>query len=123
MANRITAWCIDCDDPEALATFWSAVLEWEITGRDDEVVSIKPSRDAGWGIDFARVADRVTGSKNPIHLDLSATDRDQDHELRRLLDLGAQQVDIGQSDVSWSVLADPEGNEFCLLRSRVEPES
>jgi hypothetical protein len=60
--------------------------------------------------------------KLPMHLDVNATDRDQAAELQRLLDLGATPADIGQgADVNWHVLADPEGNEFCLLHSRVEP--
>nr|WP_328842410.1 VOC family protein [Nakamurella leprariae] len=69
---------------------------------------------------------RVPASLEPktaklrLHLDVNPTDRDQDAELERLLDLGARTVDIGQrGDESWHVLADPEGNEFCLLRARV----
>ena len=53
--------------------------------------------------------------KNRLHFDLNATDRDQEAELQRLLDLGATQVDIGQGEVSWHVLADPEGNRFCVV--------
>ena len=123
MASRITAWCIDCVDAEKLAAFWTAVLDWVITDVDDEgVVSIKPSVDAPWGIDFIVVPDGPKRIKNRIHLDVNATDREQDAELERLLALGARPVDIGQGDVSWHVLADPEGNEFCLLRRRVDPE-
>jgi hypothetical protein len=64
--------------------------------------------------------------KLPLHLDVNATDRDQDAELERLLELGARRADVGQGGpesrtVPWVVLADPEGNEFCLLRRRVEP--
>ena len=60
--------------------------------------------------------------KLPLHLDVNPPDREQPAELERLLGLGARQADVGQSaDVSWHVLADPEGNEFCLLRSRVDP--
>ena len=122
MANRITAWCIDCADPDKLATFWTAVLGWEVIERDADGVSIKPSADAGWGIDLLLVPDGPKRGKNRLHLDVNPTDRDQDAELQRLLDLGARRVDIGQGDVTWHVLADPEGNEFCLLRRRVEPE-
>jgi hypothetical protein len=60
-------------------------------------------------------------SKNRLHIDLNATDRDQDAEVQRILALGATRVDIGQGEQSWVVLADPEGNEFCVLRSTVEP--
>lgn len=123
MANRITAWCIDCADPDHLADFWSAVLGWTVIDRDGDVTSIKPSTEAGWEIDFVRVPDGPKRTKNRVHLDVNATDREQDAELERLLALGAKPVDVGQGDVSWHVLADPEGNEFCLLRERVEPET
>ena len=125
MANRITAWAIDCRDGRLLAEFWTSVLDWVVTDTDDDegIVSIKPSPDAEWGIDFLVVPDGPKSTKNRVHLDLRSTDRDQDGELERLLSLGARPVDIGQGDVTWHVLADPEGNEFCLLRGRVEPET
>ena len=70
---------------------------------------------------FGAVADPTPG-KVRLHIDLNPTDRDQDAELGRLLDLGATRTDVGQSGgESWYVLADPEGNEFCLLRSRLDP--
>ncbi len=56
--------------------------------------------------------------KNRLHLDVNPTDREQDEEVRRLLDLGAPHADVGQGDESWVVLADPEGNEFCVLAGR-----
>jgi predicted enzyme related to lactoylglutathione lyase len=123
MANRITAWAIDCEDGHKLADFWTAVLGWVVTDTDDAGnVSIKPSADAGWGIDFLVVPDGPKRVKNRVHVDLNPTDRDHDDELQRLLALGARPVDVGQGDVSWHVLADPEGNEFCLLRRRVSPD-
>ena len=97
------------------------MLGWVITDTDEDgCVSIKPSPDAEWGIDFLVVADDFKRSKNRIHLDLNPTDRDHDAELERLQALGARPVDIGQGEVTWHVLADPEGNEFCLLRRRVD---
>jgi Glyoxalase-like domain len=66
---------------------------------------------------FARVPEGKT-VKNRLHLDVNPTDREQDDEVRRLLDLGARHSDVGQGDVSWVVLADPEGNEFCVLADR-----
>lgn len=70
---------------------------------------------------LGRVADPTPG-KPRLHLDVDATDRDQDAELGRLLALGATRADVGQSgDGSWHVLADPEGNPFCLLRARLDP--
>jgi len=124
MASRITAWAIDCRDGHVLADFWTAVLGWVITESDEDgSVTIKPSPDAAGGIDFLVVPDDRKRMKNRVHLDLSPTDCDQDAELARLQSLGARSVDIGQGDVSWHVLADPEGNEFCLLRRRVVPET
>jgi hypothetical protein len=122
MANRISALAVDCTDAELLAQFWTAVLGWQEVDRDEEGnVSIAPQPGAAMTIDFLLVPDGPKQVKNRLHLDLSATDRDQQAELQRLLELGARPVDIGQGEVSWHVLADPEGNEFCLLRRRVEP--
>ncbi|MEP6598339.1 MAG: VOC family protein [Actinomycetota bacterium] len=121
MANRITSLCIDCLDAEPLADFWTQVLDWQITERSDDGVSIGPNGVAALVIDFFVVPDGPKVGKNRLHLDLNATDRDQDAELERLLSLGATRADVGQGDVSWHVLADPEGNEFCLLRRRVDP--
>jgi predicted enzyme related to lactoylglutathione lyase len=122
MANRITSLCIDGTDVERLAAFWTQVLGWQVTDRDEECVRIQESADARLAIDFCRVPDGPKRGKNRLHIDVNATDRDQAGELERLLALGARPADIGQGeDVTWHVLADPEGNEFCLLRSRVEP--
>ena len=60
--------------------------------------------------------------KNRVHIDVNPTGCDQDEELQRLLELGATRVDVGQGEQSWVVLADPEGNEFCLLASRRDEE-
>jgi hypothetical protein len=129
MASRITELVLDCRDPAGLAAWWAEVLGYEVVGtEDDGGVEIGPSGQGPKGpvptIVFAPVAEPTPG-KLRLHLDLNATDRDQDAELQRLLDLGATPVDVGQgplrADMNWHVLADPEGNEFCLLRSRVEP--
>ncbi len=118
MANRITAVAIDCADPEPLAGFWIQVLGWQVNERAEGIVSIG---GGPFTIDFVRVPE-PKASKNRLHLDVNPTDRDQAAELDRLLALGATKVDVGQpADASWHVLADPEGNEFCLLRGRVEP--
>ena len=128
MAARITELVLDCRDPAGLAAWWAEVLGYEVVGtEDDGAVEIGP--EAGFGgaaptLVFAPVAEPTPG-KLRLHLDLNATDRDQDAELQRLLALGATRVDVGQGPLSdtmtWHVLADPEGNEFCLLRSRVDP--
>lgn len=119
MANRITSIVIDCADPALLASFWTAALGWQVTETGENAVSIGAPA-APFAIDFLRVPEPKQ-VKNRLHLDLSPTDREQDAELRRLLELGARRADIGQGEVSWVVLADPEGNEFCLLRGRVGP--
>ena len=125
MACRLTELVVDCRDPEALAAFWAAVLDYRVLSRDDDgAVEIGP--EAGFGgaaptLVFSPVADPAPGEPR-LHLDLNATDRDQDGELARLLALGATRADVGQAgDASWHVLADPEGNEFCLLRRRLDP--
>jgi hypothetical protein len=129
MASRITAVTIDSRDPIALAEWWRTVLGYEVVETDaDGYTEIgPPGQDAKGAVPtlaFVPVADPTPG-KRRLHFDLNATDHDQDAELERMLELGATPVDIGQGPLSdtmtWHVLADPEGNEFCLLRSRVEP--
>jgi predicted enzyme related to lactoylglutathione lyase len=126
MACRITELVIDAADPERLAAFWSEVLGYVELDRDDDgTIEIGPP-DAGFGglqptLVLNPSSDPRRG-KLPLHIDVNATDRDQEAELERLLALGARHVDIGQTGAeSWYPLADPEGNEFCLLRSRVQP--
>jgi hypothetical protein len=125
MACRFSELVVDSRDPEALAAFWAEVLDYRVLGRDDDgAVEIGP--EAGFGgaaptLVFAPVADPTPG-KVRLHIDVNATDRDQDAELERLLGLGATRADVGQSrDEDWHVLADPEGNQFCLLRRRLDP--
>ena len=127
MTSRFTELAIDCADPQALAGFWCAVLDYEVLDEDldDGIVTIgspgAPVDRPGQAppmLTFARVPEGKT-VKNRLHLDLRAADRDQAGEVRRLLELGARHADVGQGDdVSWVVLADPEGNEFCVLADR-----
>ena len=125
MACRISELVLDCRDPEALARFWCEVLGFVILDREaDGSLEIGPA--GGFGgpqptIILSRT-DEPEPSKPRLHIDVNATDRDQDAELERLLSLGARPVDIGQTgEESWHVLADPEGNAFCLLRRRLDP--
>ena len=106
---------MDAHDPAALARFWAAVLDWTIFYEaDDEVVITKDGKT--WpGLVFSRVPGSKT-VKNRLHLDLAPDD--QDAEVERVVGLGARLIDIGQGDVGWTVLADPEGNEFCVLSSK-----
>ena len=124
MACRFSELVVDCRDPEALARFWCAVLGYRELSREDGAIEIGP--EAGFGgpaptLVFGPVAEPTPG-KLRLHIDVNPTDRDQDAELQRLLDLGAVRADVGQTgDENWHVLADPEGNEFCLLRRRTRP--
>ena len=125
MACRFSELVVDSRDPESLAAFWAAVLGYRVLGREDDG-SIEIGPEAGFGgpaptLIFGPVDDPTPG-KRRLHIDLNATDRDQDAELARLLELGAVPADVGQTgDEGWHVLADPEGNEFCLLKSTVDP--
>ncbi|MGW6728594.1 VOC family protein [Nocardia sp. NPDC055029] len=124
MACRITEFVIDCADPRLLADFWCVVLGYVEIDEEDGYVEIGPPGTGSGGpqptLVFGPSADPKR-EKLRLHLDVSPTDRDQDAELQRLLDAGARKIDIGQTGAeSWHVLADPEGNEFCLLRRRVE---
>ena len=111
---------VDAVDPELVAGFWCDVLGWVVLEEDDGLISIgSPSGD--WPtIDVCPVPESKQ-VKNRLHLDLRAHGMTREAELQRLLDLGATRVDVGQpSDATWVVLADPEGNEFCLLARTVE---
>lgn len=119
MDLRIQCLCIDAVDPAALASFWQAALGWRRTHESDAEVALEPpagSAEDGVVPDllFVRVPEAKAG-KNRLHLDLRP--RDQTAEVARLEGLGARRVSVGQGgDVSWVVLADPDGNEFCVLR-------
>ena len=122
MACRFTEIVVDCSDPEALAAFWSAVLGYRELSREDGAIEIGPAEGFGGPaptLVFSPSTDPAPG-KLRWHVDVNPTDRDQEEELQRLLALDARPADVGQTgDESWHVLADPEGNVFCLLRSRV----
>jgi predicted enzyme related to lactoylglutathione lyase len=120
MTLRWQAVGVDSTDPERLAAFWAEVLGWRITDSDpDEVVLEPPAGSAQDGVApdllFLRVPEEKAG-KNRLHLDLRP--QDQDGEVRRIEALGARRVSVGEGpDATWVVLADPEGNEFCVLRA------
>ncbi|MFI6774027.1 VOC family protein [Nocardia sp. NPDC050412] len=125
MSCRITELVIDCADPQRLADFWCEVLGYvELGWEGDDHLEIGPP-GTGFGgpqptLLFGRSTEPKRG-KLRLHLDVNPTDRDQEAELERLLAAGARKVDIGQPGAAtWHVLTDPEGNEFCLLRRRVE---
>jgi hypothetical protein len=131
MALRWYTTVIDSTDPRALADWWARALRWKtIYEADDEVVIVPahvtpelahetPWDEVGPGLVFVLVPEEKS-IKNRLHLDLAPhTSDDRDAEIARLKEMGATEVDVGQGpDVSWTVLADPQGNEFCVLSSR-----
>jgi len=125
MTIRVQCLCIDSNDPEKLARFWADVLGWRRTYEsDDEIVLEPPAGSPEDGVVpdllFLKVPETKT-IKNRLHLDLRP--QDQAAEVERIEALGARRVSVGQgSDVSWVVLADPEGNEFCVLRALTSEE-
>lgn len=120
MSLRIQCLCVDTDDPARLAAFWQSALGWRRTFEQDDEVVLEPpegSREDGIVPDllFLRVPEPKAG-KNRLHLDLRP--EDQAAEVRRLEKLGARRADVGQgAEATWVVMADPDGNEFCVLRA------
>jgi catechol 2,3-dioxygenase-like lactoylglutathione lyase family enzyme len=118
MAIRIQCLCIDSGDPAKIASFWQAALGWRRTFDEEDQVALEPpagSAEDGVVPDllFLKVPEGKT-VKNRLHLDLRP--EDQAAEVARLEALGARRVDVGQGEVSWVVMADPDGNEFDVLR-------
>ena len=110
---------VDTPDPAGLARWWAELLGWRITYEDPDEVVLEPpagSPEDGLAPDilFYRVDDPKV-VKNRLHVDLRPDDRDA--EVARAEAMGATRVDVGQGDATWVVLADPEGNEFCILRA------
>ncbi len=125
MACRISELVLGCREPEVLARFWCEVLDFVVLDHEDDgSVEIGPREGFG-GPQPTIILSRTDGpekEKSRLHIDVNATDRDQDAELKRLLKLGARPADIGQTgEEPWDVLTDPEGNEFCLLKARLDP--
>ncbi|MGH9264895.1 MAG: VOC family protein [Acidimicrobiales bacterium] len=120
MGATLTEVVIDAADPDRLAGFWAEVLGWRRTDDSDDEGVVEIAGTGGEKPTLAFVpVDDPKAAKNRVHLDVNPTGCDQDEELARLLSLGAVEVDVGQGEQTWRVLADPEGNEFCLLRTRV----
>ena len=120
MATVVSQLTIDCADPHALAEWWRTALDWVYVDEpadDDDEIEIEPADGSTTAWLFIEVPE-LKSVKNRLHIDIRPTNgSSQAAELDRLLALGATRVDIGQGDVPWHVLADPEGNEFCLLKN------
>ena len=120
MTSVIHEICIDCADTERVASFWGQVLGWDVQSEEDyKWMSASGEPGDGLILVFAPVPEAKV-VKNRVHLDVSPHGCDQAEEVERLLALGARHVDVGQGEVPWVVLADPEGNEFCVLRRRID---
>ncbi|MFE6687488.1 VOC family protein [Streptomyces sp. NPDC057743] len=102
-------------DPAALGQWWAEALGWVVVHSSDEEFEIRPEPDRLPGLNFV-VIDEHKKAKSRLHLDFRPDD--QEAEVARLVAHGARHVNIGQGDQSWVVLADPEGNEFCILGQR-----
>ena len=110
----IAAVVVDCADPRAMARFWGEALDWTLHEVSDDHARLRSAKSVGPYLEFLRTPDKTVW--NRVHLDLLPyRGDDQAAEVARLRALGATPADVGQGDVPWVVLADPEGNEFCVL--------
>lgn len=114
MTSRFAQWTLDVHDVPLMAAFWSAALGYRIEEGDDGDAHLRPP---GGGLSvWLQPTDAPKTTKNRDHPDLVAVDGDIEAEVARLLELGATRADVGQKgDEGFTVLADPEGNEFCIL--------
>lgn len=131
MALRWYTLVVDCDDVAAQARWWAEALDWQLVHEaedectvvpgwvDEAALAATPWERQGPGLVFVPVPEGKT-AKNRLHIDLAPhSGQDRDAEIERLLAMGATRADVGQSsEETWTVLADPEGNEFCVLSSR-----
>jgi hypothetical protein len=115
MASTWYTVVVDCAEPAKVADFWAAVLDYKVIYSAPDEVVVAKDETAYPGLIFVPVPEGKT-VKNRLHIDLNPDD--QQAEVDRLIGLGAHRVDIGQGDVKWVVLADIEGNEFCVLTPR-----
>jgi hypothetical protein len=114
----IAAVVVDCADPRAMARFWDEAMDWTLHEVTDDLARLRSAKGVGPYLEFLR-RPGVGSWRNRVHLDVAPYARDdQEAEVARLRTLGATDADVGQGDVPWTVLADPEGNEFCVLSAR-----
>lgn len=116
MTSHLLALCIDANEPPRLARFWAGVLGWEMADGQEDGVALLPSDDTGFRLRFLPSQEQKVG-QNHMHFDLTSSSlEDQQETVARSLRLGARHIDIGQRpEEGHVVLADPEGNEFCVI--------
>lgn len=116
MSCHLDALCIDAVDPQRLARFWSGVLGWEVAAGQNGEIALLPADDTGFRIRFLPSEQQKVG-QNQMHFDLTSTTlEDQQQTVARALRLGGRHIDVGQRpEDEHVVLADPEGNEFCVI--------
>ncbi len=107
---------VDANDPVTLGRWWAEALGWVVVDDSPDEFEIRPAPERLPGVLFVR-ANGPKVVKNRLHLDFRP-DGDQAAEVERLLALGARRADIGQGEQTWTVLTDPEDNEFCVLSVR-----
>jgi catechol 2,3-dioxygenase-like lactoylglutathione lyase family enzyme len=115
LSTRVTTLCFDANDPLLVARFWAAALGWEVDDETDQEIGLVPTDGTRLRLLFLPVPE-PKGGKNRLHLDLVSETPDHRSEMvDRLIAHGASRIDIGQGEVAWTVMADPEGNEFCVV--------
>ncbi|MFD3944513.1 VOC family protein [Streptomyces sp. NPDC058579] len=124
MASLVRHVTIDCADAYTLATFWAAALDSKLADDDNPGDPEALVETAGGALLFIQVPD-AKSVKNRVHLDLQPQDRSRDEEVERLLALGATIFEDHRKPdgTGWATMADPEGNEFCVERSRAERDA
>lgn len=106
---------LDCRDLQTVATFWAEVLGYEIVEIDEDGANIRDPAGSGWPL-FFQVVPEGKSVKNRLHLDLRPT-TSMEEEIERVKGLGASQYRyVSEGGSFWTVMLDPEGNEFCILR-------
>lgn len=121
----VATWTLDANDVDTVARFWMALLDWEVADRDARSVQLRDPAGQADDLLILWTPDPKRG-KNRLHPDLFPDRPDEPAraaEVERALGLGAARADIGQGEVSWEVLADPEGNEFCILLPGPPPDA
>jgi hypothetical protein len=119
MTSRFAQWTLDVQDVRLMATFWSQALGYQVEFGEDGGAKLYPPPDGSGPMPplWLQASAPSKAAKNRSHPDLRPVDGDVEAEVDRLLELGARHVDVGQKpDDPFVVLADPEGNEFCILR-------